>query len=194
MYQSKKSVPSPETELISMLFTPGMSPTENFPWNPAEVEAESFYQVQESQFSLEDWSAEELTESSNSFFTKLNACWPDNSVELLANLSRHFSARIPQQWLEKIAAEAKKAMAEQATMADQLVSCVQNVLPELAQDVLSILARPHTYAMRSEGSSTSLTNLDSLTNSTDWEKMSAIEQAKLTVFVSKYALEQLTPE
>jgi hypothetical protein len=189
MYQSKKSVPSAETELISMLFTPGMSPDEVFPWDAADVEAESYYLAQESQFSLDDWSDDELTKSSNSFFSKLNACWPDNSVDLLANLTQKFAARIPQQWLEKVADEAKKAMNEQATAANQLMTCVQNLLPNWAEDDLLVIARPYSYAMRCGD-----TTLDSLTGTTDWEDMSATEQAKLTMLVSKYALEQLTQD
>jgi hypothetical protein len=189
MYKSKKSVPSAETELISMLFTPGMSPDEVFPWDCTDVEAESYYATQESQFSLEDWSDDELTKSSNSFFSKLNACWPDNSADLMASLTQKFAARIPQQWLEKVAAEAKKAVTEQFTAANQLVNCVQNLLPNLDEGDLLVIARPYIYAMRCGD-----TTLDSLAGTTDWEQMSATEQAKLTMLVSKYALEQLTQD
>jgi hypothetical protein len=189
MKKVNKSIPvQPETDLIRLLFAPGIVP-EHCPWNPSDSESEDYYQAKEQAFNLDDWSAEELQQSSHSFFAKLDACWPDQAPDVLSLLSQKFAARIPQQWLEKVAIEATKAAAEKLAAVDQLVNCVQNLLPTWESEDLLVLARPYSYAMRSDPG---VMNLDNLARSIDWEELSATEQVKLTMLASKYALEQLT--
>ena len=187
MKEVNQSIPQPETDLIRLLFAPGIVP-DHCPWNPSDADAESYYQSKEQAFNLDDWSAEELQQSSHSFFAKLDSCWPDEAQDVLSLLSQKFAARIPQQWLEKVAAEATKAAAAQLTAVDQLVSCVQNLLPTWESEDLLVLARPYSYAMRSDPGTI---NLDNLARAIDWEQLSTTEQAKLTMLASKFALEQL---
>jgi hypothetical protein len=172
----------PETELVYRLFS-SEEEIQLYPWNPAELEAEAYYIAQEKEFNMDDWSVAELQQSSDSFFTKLGACWPNQ--DLLQALRQKFAARIPQEWLEKVAAEATK-VADQA--GNQLVSCVRELLPAWEEDDLLVLARPYSYAMRCDPAPA---DLDNLARSIDWSELSAMEQAKLTVLASKYALEQL---
>jgi hypothetical protein len=190
MKEVNKSIPTPETDLIRLLFAPGIAP-DHCPWSPSDVDSESYYQAKEQAFSLDDWSADELQQSSHSFFAKLNTCWPDEAPDVLALLSQRFSARIPQQWLEKVAAEATKAAAEKLAAVDQLVTCVQNLLPAWQAEDLLVFARPYSYAMRSDPSAF---NVDNLARSIEWDQLSATEQVKLTMMVSKYALEQLNQD
>ncbi len=186
MKEVNKSITNqPETDLIRLLFAPGIAP-DHCPWNPTDSETESYYQAQEQAFSLDDWSAEELQQSSHSFFAKLDACWP--SVDVLSLLSQKFAARIPQQWLEKVALEAAKAATANLNAVDQLVNCVQGLLPNWESEDLLVLARPYSYAMRSDQGSI---NLDNLVRPIAWEELSPTEQAKLTMLASKYALEQI---
>jgi hypothetical protein len=190
MKEVNNYVRTPETDLIRLLFAPGVAP-EHCPWNPSDVDAESYYHAQEQAFSLDDWSAEELQQSSHSFFARLDNCWPDEVPDVLALLSQKFAARIPQQWLEKVAAEATKAATEKLAAVDQLVTCVHNLLPAWQAEDLLVFARPYSYAMRSDPSAF---NVDNLARSIEWEQLSATEQVKLTMMVSKYALEQLNQE
>ncbi len=181
---------APENDLIQLLFAPGIAPG-HCPWNPSDADAESYYQAKEQAFSLDEWSAEELQQSSHSFFAKLNTCWPDETLDVLALLSEKFSARIPQQWLEKVAAAAFIAAAEKSVAVDQLVTCVQNLLPAWEAEDLLVFARPYSYAMRSDPGAF---NIENLVRSIEWEELSATEQVKLTMMVSKYALEQLNQD
>jgi hypothetical protein len=179
----------PETELIYRLFSSEVVNEEIqlYPWNPAELEAEAYYIAQEKEFNMDDWSVAELQQSSDSFFTKLGACWPNQ--DLLQTLCQKFAARIPQEWLEKVAAEATKVAATAADRAgNQLVSCVRELLPAWEEDDLLVLARPYSYAMRCDPAPA---DLDNLARSIEWSELSATEQAKLTMLASKYALEQL---
>jgi hypothetical protein len=180
---------SPETELLYQLFSAEVINEEIqlYPWNPAELEAEAYYMAQEKEFNMDDWSVAELQQSSDSFFTNLEACWPNQ--DLLQMLCQKFAARIPQEWLEKVAAEAKKVAATTADRAgNQLVNCVRELLPAWEEEDLLVLARPYSFAMRCDPAPA---DLDNLARSIDWSELSATEQAKLTMIASKYALEQL---
>jgi hypothetical protein len=91
MKEVNKSMTNPETDLIRLLFAPGIAP-EHSPWNPSDLDSESYYQGREQAFSFDDWSAEDLQQSSHSFFAKLDSCWPDETPDVLALLSQKFSA------------------------------------------------------------------------------------------------------
>jgi hypothetical protein len=191
MKEINKSIPiDPETDLVRLLFAPGIAP-DHCPWNPSDADADSYYQAKEQAFSLDDWSAEDLKQSAHSFFTKLHNCWPDETSDILALLSQKFVDRIPQQWLEKVAISATQAATEKLVAVDQLVGCVQNLLPTWEAEDLLVFARPYSYAMRSDPSTF---NVDNLARSIAWEELSDTERVKLTMMVSKYALEHLNQD
>jgi hypothetical protein len=186
---------SPETELIHRLFSSDTidEASSLYPWNPAELETEAYFCAQEQQFNMDDWSEAELHQSATNFFNNLQACWPTQDVFQL--LCDKFAARIPQEWLTKVAAEASKVAAQQVTAAsktkNQLVSCVRELLPAWEEDDLLVLARPYAYAMRCDPAAEDINNL---ARPIDWSELSATEQAKLTMLATKYALEQLDKE
>jgi hypothetical protein len=182
---------SPETELLHRLFSSDALDEASalYPWNPSESAAESYFLAQDNQFSMDDWSEAELQQSANSFFSNLQACWPSQDVMQL--LSDKFAARIPQEWLAKVAAEATKQVAAAHKTKNQLVSCVRELLPAWEEDDLLVLARPYAYAMRSDVAAADMNNL---ARPIDWSELSATEQAKLTMLATKYALEQLDKE
>jgi hypothetical protein len=186
MSKSKFSLQSQssETDLIESLFDSNA----NYPWNPAHPESDLYYSVQEQQFSLDDWSEAEVQKSADSFFAQLSSCWPDASQKLVSQLCQKFATRIPQYWLEKVAAAATQVAHQQIATANQLVGCVQELLPNWAEEDLLVLARPYSFAMRSDINSE---NLDNLVRSIDWDDLSKMEQAKLTMLVSKYAIDCL---
>jgi hypothetical protein len=186
MSKSKSSFQSQslETDLIGSLFDPDLS----YPWNPAEPESEQYYLIQEQQFDLNDLSEAEIDKSAASFFAQLGSCWPDAPLDLVSQLCQKFAVRIPQNWLERVAAAATQVASQQISTANQLVGCVQELLPNWTEEDLLVLARPYSYAMRSDANPE---NLDNLARSIDWDKLSEMEQAKLTMLVTKYALDQL---
>ncbi len=175
---------SPAAELAHHL----LASDDLYPWNPADPEAENYYLLQEEQFCLDDWSEIDLQSSATSFFTQLGSCWPDSSIDLVAYLQQHFTARIPQHWLEKIADTVQTASQRATANASQLVSCVQEVLPSWQEADLLVLARPYNYAMRCE---LDPENANNLVRAVDWSELSEMEQAKLTMLATKYALDQL---
>jgi hypothetical protein len=73
---------------------------------------------------------------------------------------------------------------------EQLVACVRDALPSLAEEDLQVLARPMAYAMRDEASNVTESVL-AATRALDWAALSEIEQARLGLTIAYEALSQL---
>lgn len=187
-----------ELELLAALLEPEDA---TYPWNPADDESDAYFYELEQQFPLAEVLEEELTSRSHTFFHQLDnlwlqveqsPCYKYNTIisalsNLQENLQKAFAAKIPQNWLNAIAAKATAIVASQQTLGEQLIECVQAVLPTWEADDLSILARPYAYAMRSEPQNIGCV----VENVEDWTALSEIEQAKMSMAIAYYALQQL---
>jgi hypothetical protein len=178
---------SPEAELTHSL----LSLDHSYPWNPADLEAGKYFQRQEEQSGLHDWSEADVQQAAASFFANLNKCWPDAQSDLINRLCQQFATQMPRVWLEKIAAEVTQIASQKISTANQLVSCVKELMPNWEEEDLLVLARPYSYAMRSNPSADSSNNL---AQPIDWLKLSEMDQAKLTMLVTKYALDQIADQ
>jgi hypothetical protein len=175
-----------------------------YPWNPADDEAEAYFTEMERQFVMQDLLEEELDTRAQSFYGKLDTLWSEvvnNSQykctiaggifsRLQESLYASFAANIPHAWLDAIAQKATEIVASQQSMGEQLVECVQAVLPSWGADDLSVFARPYAYAMRSSESQSMAAIISNVENK-DWTNLSEIEQAKVSVAIAYYALKQL---
>jgi hypothetical protein len=187
-----------ELELLAALLEPEDA---TYPWNPADDESDAYFYELEQNFPLVEVLEEELTSRSHAFFHQLDNLWLQveqspyykcNTIasalsNLQENLQKAFAAKIPQNWLNAIAAKATAIVASQQTLGEQLIECVQAVLPTWEADDLSILARPYAYAMRSEAQNINCV----VENVEDWTALSEIEQAKMSMAIAYYALQQL---
>jgi hypothetical protein len=190
-----------ELELLEVLLE---SEDVAYPWNPADEEAEAYFTEVERQFVMQDLLDEELHTRAESFYGKLDALWSELTLSyyecsaknnailnsLQETLHTSFAAKIPHGWLDAIAQKATEIFTSQQSMGEQLVECVQAVLPSWGADDLSVFARPYAYAMRSNESK-NLEAIISNVESKDWTSLSEIEQAKLSVAIAYYAIKQL---
>jgi hypothetical protein len=190
-----------ELELLAALLEPEDA---TYPWNPADNDSDAYFDELERQFAMQDVLDEEITSRSQTFYDQLDTLWlqvGDSSYykcntiaavvdRLQENLHNAFAASVPQNWLNAIASKAAEIFTPQQSMGEQLVQCVQNVLPSWATDDLLILARPYAYAMRSSEPQ-SLTSMISNIENQDWTALSEIEQAKMSIAIAYYALRQL---
>lgn len=179
---------SVERELLAAL----LADDSVYPWDSSTLEAEAYFMAVEEELGA-DWQAEETSRSQH-FFSQLDRLWltatPTSAISSLqANLRALFATYIPQNWLDKIARQACQALETQTSLPKQLLQCAQELLPNYLAEDLQVLVRPYAYAMR--GSSDEISQrLGSLTPE-KWTNLSEIQQAKVSLAISRYALEHL---
>lgn len=160
-------------------------------WDPASLTAAYYFDDLEQEVLNAGWTTEELTEQGQILAMHLEQVWASvpaaNSAA--ADFFQRFATQVPQRLLDGIIQRAQQVASANLSLADQLVQCVQDILPTWDTDDLQVLARPFAYAMR--GSETeSLESVLKSVRCADWEDLSSIEQARLSLAVARYALSQ----
>lgn len=188
-YQNcKDALSGTQGELLEVLL---LSEEDFYPWNPAEPEAEAYFAELERGFLLSDWQEEEeIKSASQALFNQLHQCWASAADSLKPSLAERFAAFMPQTWLEAIAKKAQQIFPTNLSLADQLVLCVQPLLPTWAEEDLLVLARPLAYAMRGNSDSTD-EDIPSSIRVGEWTELSQMEQVRLTLAVARSALFEL---
>lgn len=175
-----------EWDLLNNLF-PCSSP---YPWNPYTIEAEAYFMEQEAEGSIVAVFAEaELAQRSQRLMHQINHLWSATHLQIF--LLERFAEKIPDELLNRLAKVVtrmtEKVSAQSLSLADQLVECVQELLPEWPDDDLQVLARPFAYAMRGaepDGIGANSTILEG----GSWSELSEIEQARTCLAIARYAL------
>ncbi|WP_017315410.1 hypothetical protein [Mastigocladopsis repens] len=200
--ETSNSIPSQvELELLEVLLA---ADDETYPWNPADEESENYFAQIEQQFQLEDVLDEELTTRSQAFYNRLDTLWSNNFnskhykcntkpsvlATLQKNLHAGFPASVPQDWITAIAQKAAEIFSSGQSKGEQLVECVQSVLPNWETDDLLVMARPFAYAMRS-GERQNVNSVVDNVGNREWTNLSEIEKAKVSLAVAYQALNQL---
>lgn len=170
-----------------------------YPWNPADPESEAYFAEREQDFLPQDWSEEEIA-TSQSFFNQLEQLWSANTAttnnsSVAAShpsqaLPLQFAACIPEGWVEKIAHRADRVFSTHSSIADQLVQCVQDLLPHWAKDELLLLARPFAYTTRGKEAEAIAGVLGNVCTR-DWTTLSEVEQARASLAIARYVVIQL---
>ncbi|MEG3899169.1 MULTISPECIES: hypothetical protein [unclassified Microcoleus] len=157
-----------------------------YPWNPAQLESESYLSALEQEFALFDsFSDSDIAEKSQVLFAQLEQVWLASALQ--KSLREKF-ARVPQDFLASIAQSVQNATVKYQSLADQMVECVLDILPQWAEEDLQVLARPLAYAMRdAEPSGVELV----MATRRHWAELSEIEQARVGLAVARYAISEL---
>lgn len=157
-----------------------------YPWNPAQLESESYLTALEEEFALSDsFSDSDIAQKSQVLFAQLEQVWLTTALQ--KSLREKF-ARVPQDFLTRIAQSVQNATVKYQSLADQMVECVLDILPQWAEEDLQVLARPLAYAMRevdTEGAELVMATRR------PWAQLSEIEQARVSLAVARYAISQL---
>ncbi|MEG4531451.1 hypothetical protein [Microcoleus sp. D2_18a_D3] len=157
-----------------------------YPWNPAQLESEYYLTALEQEFALSDsFSDSDIALKSQVLFSQLEQVWLTTALQ--KSLREKF-ARVPQDFLARIAQSVQNATVKYQSLADQMVECVLDILPQWAEEDLQVLARPLAYAMRdvdSEGGELVMAT------KRPWAQLSEIEQARVSLAVARYAISQL---
>ena len=196
--------PVPSSTDLEFLSTLLEAEDNTYPWNPGDEYSEEYFCEIEEQFAMQDVLDEEITERSRSFYKQLDNLWSQNLntsyykcntkssilINLKENLLSAFATQIPQEWLEKIALEATNTFKSRKPLGEQLVGCVQAVLPQWATEDLNVIARPYAFAMR-DGKTPSTKSVLKPLNERSWSTLSEVEQAKVSLLVAYQALQEL---
>lgn len=180
----------------------------------------SLEQQIEEQFTWEDLSGIGLETRSKSFYENIDSLWCqfssneqqeyhlnhqnyENIVNHLQQvLKTTLTISVPANFINNIAQKVTEVFAlekvtkgksnYQKSTSEKLVECVQSLLPNLDTDDLLVLARPFAYSMRSQESCILMTLINNWENENrDWNSLSEIEQAKLSLALTDYALHNI---
>ncbi len=156
-----------------------------YPWNPAQLESEFYLADLDQEFALFDsFSDSDIAQKSQVLFAQLEQVWVATSLQ--KSLGEKF-ARVPQDFLARIAKSVQNATVKYQSLADQMVECVLDILPQWDEEDLQVLARPLAYAMR-EADSEGVELV--MATKRPWAELSEIEQARVGLAVARYAISQ----
>jgi len=169
-----------------------------YPWSLTESELELYFSDLEQGFSWEGWSDDEVAARSESLFSQLDRLWPSSAANqtleegLQETLAQRFINRMPQTVLSAIAQHARQVFNAELSLADQLVECVRELLPAWGEEDLQVLARPLAYAMRGTQKDEAIEQALASVHPGEWEQLSDIDRARLSLVVARYALAKLS--
>lgn len=181
-----------ELELLQLI----LHSDKAYPWNPAELEAESYFADLEQEVAAAGWTEEEIAVQGQILSTQFEQMWStlpvaqDATRKVTEDLLQRFAAQIPQNLLEDIVQRARQVLSTNLSLADKLVSCVQELVPNWGEDDLLVLARPFAYAMRGAETEALESTLNAVQNSA-WADLSSLEQARISLAIARYAISQL---
>ncbi len=168
-----------------------------YPWNPAVPETDEFFTESTTATIFDGIDDAEISQRSQALFAQFDGLWAASTLE--TTLVQRFAAYMPRHALQAIAYKAQTLAnsAEQAvvqastTLVDQLVQCVREVVPGLADDDFCVLARPLAGAMRnSNGTNAALEEQIAQYSNREWEQLSELQRAKLSLAIARVALEE----
>lgn len=161
-----------------------------YPWNPADPDAAAYYETLETAFASEGASSGTFESQWERLLEEANTLWGSHQTTLSASLVERFEARIPASVLRHLTQKVQEVANSNLTLIDQLVECAQSVVPGWAWDDLQVVARPLAMAMRDSRGEALEVTLRSV-RETDWENLSDLEQARLSLVIARYALDQV---
>jgi hypothetical protein len=149
-----------------------------YPWNLTEETTEAYFN------NLESFDLDESEINSDNFFSCLEESWQSfDDSKLQTSLKERFGHLIPQEWYQAIASQAQKIIKEELAGIEQLIKCVEPLLNNWGEEDLQTFARPFVYATRSPQKAT--------TQEINWDNLSEVKKARLTVEIAHFALSQL---
>lgn len=177
-----------------------------YPWQPLAPETEVYLTRLETEFDaladddLSSAIAAGWQTLSAQMTTQMNAVQnaPQTAVQLTPAMGltaattvidqlRQFQERLPGGLLQSLATSATTLARSGQPLIDQLVQCVGDVLPGWDRDDLAVLARPLAYSLRDGRGEILELNLRAIPT-TEWESLSNLERARLTLTVASVAL------
>jgi hypothetical protein len=163
------------------------------PWHPYSPAATQYFDQLEQTVADELGDDLEIASQWSKVSALANALWASSDNSLLTTLAQKFGDRMPQELLTQLTTQVQAVAQSGQTLMDQLVTAAQAVVTNVAVDDLQVVARPMAMAMRS-GEADSIEAAVQSIRAADWDELSEMEQAKLSLAIARYALAKLDAE
>lgn len=177
-----------ELELLHSI----LDPNPCYPWNPYTPEGEDYLAALEAQWD-ESGTTDAIAAGWQALSTQLDSLWPTQPVDRIAALvkvlSQQFSAAIPEDVLGSLARQAITLVNSGRPLMEQLVQSVQCVVTGWDTEDLEVLARPLAFSLR-DGRGDILSLYVRSSHPVDWETLSELEKARLSLAIASVALRQ----
>ncbi|MGF1568152.1 MAG: hypothetical protein ACFCVD_08770 [Nodosilinea sp.] len=177
-----------ERDLLASLLAPDRA----YPWEPLSPEGDDYFFAAEAELDIAEVE-DAIAAGWNTFSTQIEARWGQleitTAAPLFTKLNTQFQERIPAALLRSIAVAATDLARSGRPLVDQLVDCVNAALPTWDPGDLAVLARPLAFSLRDGRSEILDLSLRSMPQP-DWEALSSIEQARLSLAIASVALKE----
>lgn len=175
-----------------------VAPSPIYPWEPCTPESEPYFATATAATEDDDDLINAtLAEGWQRFSAQLNSQWSHTSDSLVNTLIQRLQAQLqsppPDEILQTIVTTVAAIRDSGQAYLDQIVTCAQAVLPTWDADDLAVLARPLAYSLRDGHSEILDLNLRSILKS-NWQSLSEIEQARLSLTLAALALKTAAEE
>jgi hypothetical protein len=165
-----------------------------YPWNPTALETDAYFSTGEAEVAPL-WFTDEadFAPQAQTAIAAFERLWSANPSEtsaverVRAALLQKFGTQVPSDWLAAIAERAQTLTSNETPIAQRLVQCVSELLPQWTPEDLQVLARPFAYAMRGESLDSTVNTISQKT----WSNLSEIEKARLSLAIARYAVSEL---
>lgn len=143
-------------------------------------------------------SDEEATAGWQSLAMQLNQMFDQQTSQVENSLSQQlkekFAGRLPTEVIAQIGDRAQQlaneAKSTGQSVLDQMVVCVQGVMAQMAEDDLRVMGRPMAMVMRGNSTDEFVTATMKSVRMVEWDMLSEIEQARLSLAAARYAISQ----
>ncbi|MEM8502873.1 MAG: hypothetical protein AAF716_06940 [Cyanobacteria bacterium P01_D01_bin.1] len=159
------------------------------PWMSAETAPEYEEQILAAGTGLEVSEAESVR-GWQMLSAQLDNLWSSSEDSLLVRLQQKFAERLPAEMLATIAEKSQQMARSSEPMIKQMIGCVRDGLSRVAEADLQVIARPMASAMRGSSTEEFVEVTIRSVRQADWETLSPIEQAKLSLAAARYAIAQ----
>ncbi|MGB3292083.1 MAG: hypothetical protein WBB01_03705 [Phormidesmis sp.] len=123
---------------------------------------------------------------------QLSVIWGTDEAQ--SPLQQKFAGRLPAAMMahitEKAQQVAHQAQAAGTSRVSQMIFCVQDMLTQLGEADLQVMARPMALAMRGSSSEEFVEAAVQSVRVADWDELSPIEQGRLSLAAARYAIAQ----
>lgn len=175
--------------------------SEPYPWLPSGQASEKAGDADplEAAGQALEMSDEEAVAGWQGLSAQLNQMWgasqtasqtASEAVSLSAVLQEKFANRLPSAMIALIGGKAQQFARSGEPMVAQMIGCVKDGLANIAEADLQVMARPMAMAMRGNSSDEFVEATIQSIRVAEWETLSPIEQAKLSLAAARYAIAQ----